>query len=90
MLCASFFIALISTGVGALVVAVGLLIANFDAVKTAIVGAYDKFNKLGPAIKTVIMIMFPIVGLFVGIGKALEYFGVVDDETTRRNIRQMS
>jgi len=78
-------IALISTGVGALVVAVGLLIANFDAVKTAIVGAYDKFNKLGPAIKTVIMIMFPIVGLFVGIGKALEYFGVVDDETTRKN-----
>ena len=80
-------IALISTGVGALVVAVGLLIANFDAVKTAIVGAYDKFNKLGPAIKTVIMIMFPIVGLFVGIGKALEYFGVVDDETTRKNKR---
>jgi len=78
-------IALISTGVGALVVAVGLLIANFDAVKNAIVGAYDKFNKLGPAIKTVIMIMFPIVGLFVGIGKALEYFGVVDDETTRKN-----
>lgn len=78
-------IALISTGVGALVVAVGLLIANFDAVKTAIVGAYDKFNKLGPAVKTVIMIMFPIVGLIVGIGKALEYFGVVDDETTRKN-----
>jgi hypothetical protein len=78
-------IALISTGVGALVVAVGLLIANFDAVKTAIVGAYDKFNKLGPVIKGVIMVIFPLVGLFVGIGKALEYFGVIDDETTRKN-----
>lgn len=78
-------IALVSTGVGALVVAVGLLIANFDTVKNSIVGAYDKFNKLGPAIKTVIMIMFPIVGLFVGIGKALEYFGVTDDATTRKN-----
>jgi len=76
-------IAMISTGVGALIVGIGLLIANFDKVSDAITSAYDRFNKLGPVVKTVIMIMFPLVGLFVGIGKALEYFGVVDDKTTR-------
>jgi hypothetical protein len=79
-----FRIALVSTGVGALVVGLGLLIANFDAVKNAVIGAYDKFNKLGPAVKAVIMIMFPLVGLIVGIVKALEHFGVIDDVNTRK------
>jgi hypothetical protein len=77
-------IALISTGIGALIVGIGLLIANFDKVKAAVVGAYDKFNKLGPAVKTVIMIMFPLIGLIVGVTKALEYFGVIDDSNTRK------
>ena len=77
-------IALISTGIGALIVGIGLLVANFDKVKEAVVGAYDKFNKLGPAVKTVIMIMFPFIGAIVGIVKALEYFGVVDDANTRK------
>jgi hypothetical protein len=78
-------VALISTGVGALVVGLGLLIANFDKIKDAVVGAYDRFNKLGTGVKILIAFMFPLVGLIVGIGKALEYFGVVDDETTRKN-----
>jgi len=77
-------IALISTGIGALIVGIGLLVANFDKVKEAVVGAYDKFNKLGPAVKTVIMILFPFIGAIVGIVKALEYFGVVDDANTRK------
>ena len=77
-------IAMIATGVGALVVGLALLIANFDKVKEAVVGAYDKFNKLGPAVKTVIMIMFPLIGLIVGVTKALEHFGVIDDSNTRK------
>lgn len=77
-------IALISTGIGALIVGIGLLVANFDKVKEAVIGAYDKFNKLGPAVKTVIMILFPFIGAIVGIVKALEYFGVVDDANTRK------
>ena len=77
-------IAMIATGVGALVIGLALLIANFDKVKEAVVGAYDKFNKLGPAVKTVIMILFPFIGAIVGIVKALEYFGVVDDSNTRK------
>ena len=78
-------LALISTGIGAVVVAVGLLIANFDKVTGAIMGAYDKFNKLGPAVKLVVLAIIPFGPLIYGIIKALEYFGVVDDETTRKN-----
>jgi hypothetical protein len=77
-------IAMIATGIGALVIGLALLIANFDKVKEAVVGAYDKFNKLGPAVKTVIMIMFPLIGLIVGVVKALEHFGVIDDVNTRK------
>ena len=78
-------VALISTGIGALVVGIGLLISNFDKVKTAVLGAYDQFTKLGPAVKTVISIVFPLIGAIFGVIKALEYFGVIDDETTRKN-----
>ena len=80
-----FRLALVSTGIGAIVVLIGLLIANFDKVKNAVIGAYDQFNKLGPAIKTLISIVFPLIGAIFGVIKALEYFGVIDDETTRKN-----
>lgn len=76
--------ALIATGIGALVVGLGLLIANFDKVKEAVVGAYDRFNKLGTGVKILIAALFPFIGIMVGIGKALEYFGVTDDATTRK------
>lgn len=75
--------ALIATGIGALVVGLGLLIANFDKVKEAVVGAYDRFNKLGTGVKVLIAVAFPLIGIMVGIGKALEYFGVTDDAATR-------
>jgi hypothetical protein len=80
-----FRIALASTGVGALVIGLALLIANFDKVRDAVIGAYDKFNKLGPAVKGVIMVMFPFIGLIYGVVKALEHFGVIDDAVTRKN-----
>lgn len=76
-------IALIGTGIGALIVGIGLLVANFDAVKNAVMGLYEKFTNLGGVAKTVISVLFPFVGIFHGIVKALEYFGVVDDKTTK-------
>lgn len=79
-----FRLALIATGIGAIVVAVGLLIANFDKVSAAVSNAYKRFDKLGPAIKVVIGIMFPLIGVIYGIVKALEYFGIVDDANTAR------
>jgi hypothetical protein len=77
-------IAMISTGIGALVVALGLLIANFDKVSKFVQGAYDKFNKLGAGVKIAIAVMFPLIGVIYGVVKALEYFGVVDDESERK------
>jgi hypothetical protein len=79
-----FRIALIATGIGAIVVAVGLLIANFDKVSAAVMKAYNWFNKLGPAVKIVIGVMFPFIAVIYGVIKALEYFGVVDDEQTAK------
>lgn len=77
-----FRLAMIATGIGALIVGLGLLIANWDKVSSAVTNAYKKFDKLGPAVKIVIAIMFPLVGVIYGIVKALEYFGIIDDAQT--------
>lgn len=79
-----FRLAMIATGIGALIVGLGLLIANWDKVSSAVTNAYKKFDKLGPAVKIVIAIMFPLVGVIYGIVKALEYFGVIDDAQTAK------
>jgi hypothetical protein len=82
---------LISTGIGAIIVGLGLLIANFDkvteAVQTAakwIMGIKEKFDKLGAGVKIAIAVIFPFIGIVWGIIEALEYFGVVDDAATMR------
>ena len=79
-----FRLALISTGIGAIVVAIGLLIANFDKVSAAVQSAREKFDKLGPGVKIAISIMFPLIGVIYGIIKALEFFGVIDDVNTKK------
>lgn len=79
-----FRIALISTGIGAIVVAVGLLIANFDKLVEGVMWAREKFEKLGTGVKVLISIMFPFIGLIYGTIKALEYFGIVDDVNTAK------
>ena len=77
-------IAMIATGIGALIVGIGMLIANFDIVKNAVMKAYDSFTKLGTNVKIVISIMFPLIGLIYGTIKALEKFGLIDDENERK------
>lgn len=79
-----FRLALIATGIGAIVVAIGLLIANFDKVSAAVMKAYNWFNKLGPGIKIIISIFVPFIGILYGAIKALEYFGVIDDQQTMK------
>ena len=79
-----FRIALISTGIGAIVVGIGLLIANFDKLAAGVMWAREKFEKLGTGAKILISVMFPIIGIIHGTIKALEYFGVVDDAQTAK------
>lgn len=77
-------IALIGTGIGAIIVGIGLLIANFDIVKNAVMKAYESFTKLGTNVKIVISILFPLIGIIYGTIKALEKFGLIDDENERK------
>jgi hypothetical protein len=82
--------ALIATGIGAIIVLIGTLIANFDKV-TAVVQkmsgyvlkAYDYFDNLGVAVKVLIGIFFPFIGVVYGAIKALEYFNIIDTKVER-------
>jgi hypothetical protein len=85
-----FRLALIATGIGAIVVLVGALIANFDKVTKVVstltgyvVKAYDYFDNLGTSVKVLIGIFFPFIGVVYGAIKALEYFNIIDTKTER-------
>ena len=85
-----FRLALIATGIGAIIVLVGLLIANFDKVTKVVtklsgyvVKAYDYFDNLGTSIKVLIGIFFPFIGVVYGAIKALEYFNIIDTKNER-------
>jgi hypothetical protein len=82
--------ALIATGIGAIIVLIGTLIANFDKVTSVVqkfsgyvLKAYDYFDNLGVAVKVLIGIFFPFIGVVYGAIKALEYFNVIDNKTER-------
>jgi hypothetical protein len=79
-----FRLALIATGIGAIVVGIGLLIANFDKVSAAVQGAIKWFDKLGPVGKGLVTALLPIIPLMKGLVSALEFFGVKDDEVTAK------
>ena len=83
-----FRLALISTGIGALVIGLGLLIANFDKVSAFVLKAREEFEKLGPGVKVAVAIaaaaFAPLLIVIYGVVKALEYFGVVDDVQTAK------
>ena len=85
-----FRLALIATGIGAIIVLIGLLIANFDKVTKVVttlsgylIKAYDYFDNLGAGVKIAISIFFPFVGIIHGAIKALEYFNIIDTNTER-------
>ena len=85
-----FRLALIATGIGAIIVLIGLLIANFDKVTKVVtklsgyvVKAYDYFDNLGTSIKVLIGIFFPFIGVVYGAIKALEYFNIIDTKNER-------
>ena len=85
-----FRLAIIATGIGVFIVLLGALIANFDYVTKAvrkvsdyIIKAYDYFDNLGTAIKVLIGIFFPFIGVVYGAIKALEYFNIIDTKNER-------
>ena len=81
-----FRLALIGTGIGAIVVGLGLLIANFDKVKKAVTNAISSFDKLGPAMK---IILFPITSILEGfklMKKGLVAFGIIASDEEKASL----
>lgn len=81
-----FRLALISTGIGAIVIGIILLIANFDKVTAAVQRAVTWFMSLGEGVKLVISIIFPFIGLIRLINAALVSMGVVEDQATKKTV----
>lgn len=80
-----FRLALAATGIGALVVGIGLLIENWDKVVEVVNNAIDSFEELGTGTKTLISFMFPIIGVIRGIKFALEELGVVESKSAKKS-----
>jgi hypothetical protein len=80
----AFRLALIATGIGAIVVLIGLLIANFDKVTGAVKNATDKFNSLGDGVKNVLSILFPFIGAIRLTMALLEKMGIIQSETANK------
>jgi hypothetical protein len=72
-----FRIALISTGIGAIVVGLGLLIANFEKVSKWVQDITAKFGGW----RNILMFISPPIWLII---KALEALGIIDDEATSK------
>ena len=79
-----FRLALVATGIGALVVGLGLLIANWDKVTGAIGKAVSSFNKLGTGVKMVIAVFMPLVGIIMLVVKGLQMLGLVEDDEDKK------
>jgi uncharacterized membrane protein len=82
-----FRIALISTGIGALVVGVGLLIANFDKIVDVVKSVVGWFGGLSGTMKNILSVIFPVIGVIRLVVTALEELGVIDNEQDKINAK---
>lgn len=80
----AFRLALIATGIGALVVALGLVIANWEKVTEWVGKAVSWFNKLGTGVKMVIAVFMPFIGVVMLAVKALQYLGLIEDDEDKK------
>jgi hypothetical protein len=82
-----FRVALISTGIGALVVGVGLLIANFEKIVDLVKKGITWFTGLSGTMKNILSVIFPVIGLIRLLGVALEELGIIDNEQDKINAK---
>lgn len=86
-------------GIGVIVAAVGLLIANFDKVKAVVMNVVDRFKNLGSGVKNILSVMFPFIGVIRLVYAGLEKLGVFAEtaadryekleKATQTNMKQM-
>jgi hypothetical protein len=79
-----FRLALIATGIGALIVGIGLLVANWDKVTAAVGRAVSWFNKLGTGVKMVMMVFMPFIAIIMLAVKGLQLLGLVEDDEDKK------
>lgn len=81
----AFRIALVATGVGALVIALGLLIANFDKVKQAVLNVVPGLAKVGTFVSNLVNSVTDFVGITSKASRELESLGSQADKTLSKN-----
>ncbi len=75
-----FRAALISTGVGALVVGIGLLVANFDKVKEVLTDVNKGFKEGGLLTKALMIAFGPLIATVKLVQKGLQAIGVLESD----------
>lgn len=77
--------ALIATGVGALVVGVGLLIANFDKVKKVVMNLIPGLSAVGDVVMSIVNTVTDFVGITSEAERALDKMVSESQKTLRKN-----
>ena len=87
-----FRLALVATGIGAIVVGLGLLIANWQEVNDVIDNSIEKFKDLGVlgkiALTPLIISLTPLIALIKGVQLALEELGIVESKQEKERKQQ--
>lgn len=73
-------VALISTGIGAIVVGIGLLIANFSKVTSFVQKGIKSFDKLGGVMKIILLPITAVIEGFKLVKMGLQAVGVLESE----------
>jgi len=79
-----FRLALISTGVGAIVVAVGMLIANFDKIQEVLSDVNKGFKDGGIVTKALMLAFAPLILTIKAATKGLQMLGVIASDEDKK------
>jgi hypothetical protein len=77
--------ALISTGIGALVVGVGLLIANFDKVKKVVMTLIPGLSAIGDVVMSIVNTVTDFIGVTSEAGRSIDKMVADSEKTLRKN-----
>jgi hypothetical protein len=77
--------ALISTGIGALVVGVGLLIANFDKVKKVVMTLIPGLSAVGDVVMSIVNTVTDFIGVTSEAGRSIDKMVSDSEKTLRKN-----
>jgi hypothetical protein len=77
--------ALISTGIGALVVGVGLLIANFDKVKKVVMTLIPGLSAVGDVVMSIVNTVTDFIGVTSEAGRSIDKMVADSEKTLRKN-----